>query len=53
MPILVDVRTKADFPTAQDKAAELKRRLQPPAAPAVPPAGAPANASSPPAATAS
>jgi cytochrome c oxidase subunit II len=53
MPIVVDVRTKADFATwLKDKAAELKQAAAPPAAPAVPPAAAPADAASPPAATA-
>ena len=54
MPIVVDVRTKADFATwLKDKAAELKQAAAPPAAPAVPPAAAPADDASPPAATAS
>src|SRR5882762_9713778 len=54
MPIVVDVRSKADFATwLKDKAAELKQAAAPPAAPAVPPAAAPADAASPPAATAS
>jgi len=48
MPIVVDVRTKADFATwLKDKAAELKQAAAPPAAPAVPPAAAPADAASP------
>jgi len=53
MPIVVDVRTKADFATwLKDKAARAQAAA-PPAAPAVPPAAAPADTASPPAATAS
>ena len=43
MPIVVDVRSKADFATwLKDKAAEQKQAAAPPAAPAVAPSAAPA-----------
>ena len=52
MPIVVDVRSKADFATwLKDKAAEQKQAAAPPAAPAVTPSAAPATATTAPPAT--